>query len=134
MEEFPVIQPDETEQQDASPEIAPDERWGAAACYLGPGWLFAALRTRRTDYVLWHLRQGFALFFVEMAMIAAVIILDQTLGRIPILGFLLMILVQLACFMVALILSVLGFVKGIAGEPFRIPVLDEYAEHVPFHN
>ena len=41
------------------------------------------------------------------------------------------VLLQLAAFVAALILSVLGFVKSLAGEEFRIPVLDEYAQKVP---
>ena len=52
-------------------------------------------------------------------------------GRIPILGFLVIILLQLAAFVCFLVVSILGFVKGLAGERFHLPVLDEYAEKVP---
>ena len=30
-----------------------------------------------------------------------------------------------------LVLSILGFVKALAGESFRIPVLEDYAEKIP---
>ncbi|NNM32237.1 MAG: DUF4870 domain-containing protein [Gemmatimonadetes bacterium] len=109
------------------------QRWLAAAAYLGPGFLLGLLSKHRSEHLNWHIRQGFTLFFVEAVGIALIIILDHTIGRIPLLGFLVMLLLQLVAFVVFLVLSILGFVKALAGEHFQIPVLDEYALRVPLH-
>lgn len=110
------------------------ERWLAAVAYLGPGCLVTMFARQRTPYLTWHAQQGFALFFLEAAVLILLIILDNTIGRIPILGLVITILIQLAAFVVFLVLSILGFVKALAGETFRIPVLDDYAEKVPLHD
>jgi uncharacterized membrane protein len=110
------------------------ERWLAAVAYLGPGCLIALFARAKTPYLVWHAQQGFVLFFLEAVVLALLIILDHTIGRIPILGFLVIILLELVCFVVFLVLSILGFVKGLAGEWFRLPVLDEYAEKIPIHD
>jgi uncharacterized membrane protein len=110
------------------------ERWLAAVAYLGPGCLVTMFTRHRTPYLKWHAQQGFALFFLEAAVVALLIILDNTIGRIPILGLVVIILTQLAAFVIFLVLSILGFVKALAGESFRIPVLDDYAEKVPLHD
>lgn len=107
------------------------QRWLAAVCYLGPGWLAPVLLKGQGAFLRWHVQQGFALFFAEVVAVALLIILDSTLGRIPLLGVLIILLLQLGAFVAALVISVLGFVKALAGEPFRIPILDEYAERVP---
>jgi uncharacterized membrane protein len=107
------------------------DRWLAAVCYLGPGWLAPILMRGSGEFLRWHVRQGFALFFAEAIGVALLIILESTLGRIPVLGVLVILILQLALFVACLILSVLGFVKALAGEHFRIPILDEYAERVP---
>lgn len=109
------------------------QRWLAAVCYLGPGWLAPILLKGEGAFLRWHAQQGFALFFTEVVAVALLIILDSTLGRIPFLGILVILLLQLGAFVAALVISVMGFVKALAGEEFRIPVLDEYAEKVPIH-
>lgn len=106
-------------------------RWLGAVAYVGPGFLFGLFAKERTELLGWHVRQGFALFFVEMVVLAIVIILDQTIGRIPILGFLVQIVVQLVAFVGFLVLSIIGFVKGLAGEAIHFPGLEELAERVP---
>jgi len=110
------------------------QRWLAAMCYVGPLWFIPVLRREKGAFIGWHMRQGFALFFAEVVVITLLWIVDNTLARIPILGwvfFIVSILLQLAAFVGALILSVLGFIKSLAGEPFHIPVLEEYADKVP---
>jgi len=56
---------------------------------------------------------------------------DGTIGRIPVLGFLVVILLRLAFFLAALALSILGFTKAMFGEEWRIPYLDDLADRVP---
>ena len=74
------------------------------------------------------------LFFVEMVAIALIVILEGTVGRIRFLGFVIVLLAQLVVFVSALVLSVLGFVKALAGERFGFPILEEYAARVPFES
>lgn len=114
--------------------ISVRERWLAAICYAGPLWCIPAIRHEKGHFVGWHMRQGFALFFAEIVVFTLLWIIDNTLARIPVLGwlfFIVSILLQLAAFVAALILSVLGFVKSLAAEPFHIPVLEDYAQKVP---
>jgi uncharacterized membrane protein len=132
--EHEIGAPNTEETVRATDEHPVRERWMSAICYLGPGWIFPVFRREGGAFLGWHIRQGFALFFLEAIVVALLIIIDETLAKMPLLGWLflvLSVLLQLGAFVGALVLSVLGFVKALAGEDFRIPVLDEYAEKVP---
>ena len=107
------------------------DRWLAAIGYLGPFCLLPMLTPGKSAFLRWHAQQAFVLFFIEAVVLTLILIVDSTVGRIPVLGFLISILLQLAAFVVFLILSILGFVKGLAGEDFRLPVLEDYADRVP---
>ncbi len=78
-----------------------------------------------------HVRQGFALCFVEITLVVVSFILDATLGIIPVLGAIVMILFKLAAGLLAVGLSVWGFVEALSGERWELPVLGEYAKRVP---
>ena len=65
--------------------------------------------------------------------LALILIIDSTLGRIPILGFLLAILLRLVLFLVFLVISALGIAKALFGEDWRVPFVDEWAEKLPIH-
>ena len=106
-------------------------RWLSAIGYVGPLCLLPMLATPKDDFLKGHAQRAFLLFFLEATVLVFLLIVDNTLGRIPLLGFLLVILLQFASFVVFLVLSILGFVKALAGEDFRLPVLDDYAEKVP---
>jgi len=116
-----------------TPQESARHRWLGALAYVGPGFLLGLLSKHRSERLSWHVRQGFALFFVEMVVVAILVILDQTIGRIPVLGFLVQILVQLVAFVLFLVLSIVGFVKALAGEEVHFPGLEEFAERVPLH-
>ena len=107
------------------------QRWLAAIAYLGPVSLFSLSRKHKSAFLTQHARQAFALFLVEAATVCFLLIISNTVGRIPILGFLVEILLELVAFAGFLVLSILGFVKALAGESFRIPVLEDYAEKIP---
>lgn len=114
-------------------ELAPStprERWVSAAAYLGPGFVVPHFVAPHTDFTRWHASQGFVLFFCEALALAGIVILDATLGKIPWLGLLVMIVVQGAAFVFFLVLSVLGVVKSLAGERFEIPFLDRFAHRL----
>jgi len=107
------------------------ERWLSAICYTGIGVLVTMLARDRTPFVARHARQGFALLFAEIVSILVIGIVDATLGALPILGFLLVVILRLVVYGVALVISVLGFTKAIFGESWRIPYLDEWAYRIP---
>ena len=88
---------------------------------------------QKTPFLARHCRQGFALLFAEVVGACFIWIIDATLGRIPVLGFLVVILLSLAFFLAGLVVSVLGFTKAMFGENWRIPYLEELAAKVPIH-
>ncbi|MFO7609187.1 MAG: hypothetical protein R6X35_08310 [Candidatus Krumholzibacteriia bacterium] len=107
------------------------ERWLSAICYV-PFLVFVAMSAGgRTPFVARHCRQGFALLLAEAVGLAFIWIIDGTLGRVPLIGFLIVILLRLVFFLSVLVISVLGFVKAMFGEEWRIPYLDELADRVP---
>ena len=107
------------------------QRWLAALCYLSVLVFVPILSAGKTEFLKQHCRQGFALFFCEVVGVAFILIMDSSLGRVPVLGFLLVIVIRLVFFLLFLSLSVLGFTKAIFGETWRVPYLDELAERVP---
>ena len=111
--------------------ISVRERWLGALCYLNALVFIPMLAANKTDFLKRHCRQGFALFFCEVVAVVFIMIIDGSLGQVPVLGFLLVIAVRLIFFLVFLSLSVLGFVKAMFGESWRVPYLDELAERVP---
>jgi len=90
------------------------------------------LSANRSPFLNRHCRQGFALFFVEVVGALFILIIDATIGRIPLLGFLVTIILRLAFFLVILGVSVMGFTRALFGETWRVPYLDELAERIPF--
>jgi len=107
------------------------ERWLAASCYLGGGVLFTMLAPDRSAFVAKHIKQGLALFFAEVVGTLLILIVDNTLGRVPVLGFLLVMSLELVGSLGALAISALGFSKAIFGESWRIPYLDDLADRFP---
>lgn len=108
------------------------DRWFAAICYLGPAVFLTIVFARpKGAFLAQHARQGFALFFAEIVALIALAVLDATVGVIPLLGFLISLLLHLGVMLTALALSLLGFVRGLAGETWTIPYLDDIAAKVP---
>ena len=109
------------------------ERWLGAICYLSILVFVPLLSTSKTDFLARHCRQGFALLFIEVVGVFFIWIIDATLGRLPLLGFLVVIALRLVFFLFVLSMSVLGFTKAIFGETWRLPYLDELADKFPVH-
>jgi len=123
-------------QTEPVPEERPSDasRWLAATSYLFIACLFVIYEIKqrpKDDFVRFHVRQGFALFFVEIVLIVLAVVLGNSLGNIPVLGAILMILFRLAGGLVAVGLSVWGFVEALGGERWQLPILGEYASRVP---
>ncbi len=111
--------------------ISARDRWLGAICYLSVFVLAVMLAKPRSAFLARHCRQGFALLFAEIVGIAFILIIDSSLGRLPILGFVLVIVLRLVFFLLVLSVSVLGFIKALFGEAWQIPYLDDLAERVP---
>lgn len=107
------------------------ERWYAAVGYVFVMCFFSLLKARESDFVRFHSRQAFLLFLAECAGLIAVLIVDRTIGRIPFLGLLVVVIVQAAVYISALFFSVAGFVKALFGERWVMPFLGRYSQHVP---
>ncbi len=118
----------------ARPGSAPPrarERWLAALAYLGPGFLLSLWVAPRSRFQRWHAAQGFVVFFAEALTLAGLVVLDATVGRIPWLGLLVMLLAELGALVGFVILSALGVVKSLAGEWVHLPLLERWARRVP---
>ena len=114
-------------------QISIRDRWLGAICYLSVLVLIPMMTTPKSDFLARHCRQGFALFFFEVVGVAFIWIIDTTLGKLPLLGFLVVIALRLVFFLFVLITSVLGFTKAIFGENWRLPYLDEVADRMPIN-
>ena len=117
--------------QPHSPALAEHERWYAAIGYLSFLSLFSLWKGRESDYIRFHARQAFLLFIGECVSFLGIVIIDQTLGRLPFLGLLIVILLQVAVYFTALFLSVMGFVKALFGERWVMPFIGTYSHKVP---
>ena len=108
------------------------ERWWAAVCYLSAIVVLPSLLVKpKSAFLARHCRQGFALFFSEFVLLIALAVIDGTIGHIPVLGLLISILLHLIVLLVALGVSVLGFVRALSGETWTILFLDDLADRVP---
>jgi len=107
------------------------DRWLGALCYLSILVLFPMISKPKSDFLTRHCRQGFALLFFEVVGVFFIWIIDTTLGRLPLLGFLVVIALRLVFFLFVLVASVMGFTKAIFGENWRVPYLDELADKIP---
>jgi uncharacterized membrane protein len=86
---------------------------------------------RESEFVRFHARQSFLLFLSECAAIVLLIIIDHTIGRLPFLGLLIVIIAQIFVYLTALFISVMGFVKALFGERWEMPFFGPYREKVP---
>lgn len=104
----------------------------AAVAYL-PGLCFVGLLSAPDNrYVGFHARQGFLVFLLEVVAWIAVSIYEASLGRIPLLGFLVGAVVRFVLGIGFLGMTVYGVIKGATGEMARIPYLGDAIERVPF--
>lgn len=116
---------------DKIPAPSDPERWLAAVGYLFFMCFFALWRGKNSPFVRFHAKQGFLLFLSECVAFVLIIIIDKTIGRLPFLGLLIVVLVQVAAYLVALLLIVMGFVKALFGERWEMPFFGAYVNRVP---
>lgn len=91
--------------------------------YFGILSLIPYLTKKEDPEILWHAKNGVALFGVEVIVFIVVAILT----RIPVLGC---IVAPLYCIVSLgfLVISVVCIMKAINGERFRLPVITDFAE------
>ena len=112
--------------------ISPNDRWLGALCYFSVFVLLPIFAVReKSAFLAAHCRQGLTLLFIEFIAVTLLRIVDASLGLIPILGLLITVVLHLAVWLVCLVLAVLGIVKAISGEDYRLPLVDEYADRIP---
>ena len=108
-----------------------DRAW-AAVCYLGVFVAFPVFMARpRSEFLARHCRQGVTLCAAEIVLLIALGIIDATLGLLPLIGLLLTILLRLVVLLACLVVSVLGIVKALGGETWRLPFLDDFSDRIP---
>lgn len=117
---------------DARPEEIERGRLIAAIAYLPVLGIVGLLGMPENRYVGFHARQGLLLFLAELVVWTGLAIVHSSIGRIPILGFLIVVLLDFVCWMALLAATVYGVIKGASGEMTRLPVLGDYVERVPF--
>ena len=111
--------------------LADHERWYAAIGYLFFLCFFSLWKGKESTFIRFHARQAFLLFVAECVSFLAIVILDRTIGQLPFLGLLIIILVQIVVYIAALFLSVMGFVKALFGERWVLPFFGHYSDKVP---
>jgi uncharacterized membrane protein len=107
------------------------DRWLSAICYLSFLVFIPIFAKSKSPFLARHCRQGFVLFFTEVVAYLLLLTIESTLGRIPILGFLLTIILYLAAGLLFLAISVIGFMKAVAGDSWRLAFFDEFADKIP---
>jgi len=95
-------------------------------CFLPP------LLQKDNKFAMHHARQGFLLFCFEIVLAIFISIIEHSLGRIPLVGFIMVVLLNLVGWLGVLLVAVIGIVKAVSGEYWNIPVLGEYHSKVPF--
>lgn len=104
----------------------------AAVAYL-PGLCFIGLLgAPENRFVGFHARQGLLLLLVEIAAWIAVAIYDGSLGRIPVLGFLIGAVLRFLLGFAFLGATIYGVIKGGSGEMGRMPYLGDAVGKLPF--
>lgn len=110
-------------------------RFGArllgALSYLGPACLIPIVMNHKNAWVRWHAGQGFVVFFLECIALGLAIVVDATVGRIPWVGLVVMLILRVGLIVGFVMLSAVGAVKALAGEHSELPLVGRYAKQIP---
>lgn len=111
--------------------LADHERWYASIGYIFLLCFISLRKGRESDFIRFHARQAFLLFCAECIGFIVLVIVDITIGRLPFLGLLIVIVLQSIILLLALFLSVMGIVKSLFGERWLMPFLGQFSHRVP---
>ena len=106
-------------------------RWMAAASYLAFMSLVSLRQPGKDLFIRYHASQGFLLFMAECAGLATLLLLSVTVGRMKIIGLVIVGMFALVVGVGAIMLSAIGFVKALFGEYWCMPFLGQYRDRVP---
>src|SRR5262245_56137497 len=123
-----------THSDEHSVEPSDVSRWLAALAYAFIAAIVVVYEARRRhgdEYLRFHARQGFLLFFTEFALFVVSMILNATIGKIEFSGAIFMVTWNLCTGLLAVGVSVMGFMYALSGEMWRMPVLGKHAHRVP---
>ncbi len=107
------------------------DRWLGALCYASVLVIVSLLQNPKSPFLARHCRQGFALLFAEIVLGLVVLVIEAVLQPVPVLGVLVTVILHLAYVLLFLGLSVLGFLKAIAGEDYTVVGLEDIADRIP---
>lgn len=118
---------------DHEPQAPPDsaDRWMGAIAYVTVFCFVPYLLRPDHPFPRFHAKQGILLLFLEVVAGLALWVIEITIGRIPFLGLLVLILARLAVWLPILGLAILGFTRALAGESLPLPWIGRYDEMVP---
>lgn len=111
--------------------LADHERWYASIGYIFFLCFISLWKGRESEFIRFHARQAVLLFLAECASFIVLVIIDMTIGRLPFLGLLIVLLLQALIFLLALFFSVMGIVKSLFGERWTMPFLGQFSDRVP---
>jgi uncharacterized membrane protein len=98
----------------------------AVLSYLPPLlFLVPLLAARQSKFAMYHCNQGLVLTLAAIAASIANMILDQILWHIPVIGFLMITLLNLAVFAGIIVLVVMGIINAVNGVCKPLPVIGE---------
>ena len=109
-------------------------RWLGACAYLFVLSIFVLYEAKQRpedDYLRFHARQGFVIFFLEFVLVVVATILQHSLHEVQPLGMVVTTTYDLCTGLLSVGISVMGFVNALLGERWTVPVLGDYAKRVP---
>ncbi len=115
------------------PEAKPsgDSRWIAAIGYIAFVCFLSLWYAKKDPFIRAHASQAVLLFVAECAALAVAVILGSTIGRIKIVGLIIVGLFDLVAALAALSLSLAGFLKALYGDDWKKPFFGHYRERIP---
>jgi uncharacterized membrane protein len=118
---------------ESDPQVAPDsvDRWMGAIAYVTVFCFVPYLLRPEHPHPRFHAKQGILLLFLEVVAGLALWVIEITIGRIPFLGLLILVIARLAVWLPILGLAVLGFTRALAGETLPLPWIGRYEDVVP---
>ncbi len=109
-------------------------RWLSAMAYAFVLALFVLYEARKRpgdEYLRYHAKQGFVLFFVEFTLLVVTMVLHSALGEIKYVGLVILATWDLGFGLLAIGISAMGFMYGLSGEKWQMPILWRYSDRVP---
>lgn len=120
--------PADTSTPPATSSPSSGELLQAVLAYVGPLFLLTMWRGHSNAFLRFHSRQGFGLFLLECVLLAIWIVLSRTVGQIPFLGIVVMVVVDAVAIVSVVVLIAVGAVKAAAGERTALPFVGRWVD------